>query len=829
MLRDFIARLPVVDQHVHNVVEGPGNVPLHHILAETSDTTVLEDHVPHTLCYLRTLQDLAELYGCTPDQVESVRRTLPINEMTKLCYKNVHALLIDDGYTPSGQANQTVQWHAQHVPVAKRIFRIEIEALKLLQDLSNPAYDSISGVAAAVRADVAANRHIIVGLKSISCYRTGLAIDPTTDFATVEKAYAALREEVRGRIAKSPTTQFRETKKTPVEKIVIDYLVVLALEMAIEYDIPLQFHTGFGDTDMQLSDGNPTHLKAILDLEKFRKAKIVLLHSSYPYSREAGYLASVYPQVYLDVGLAIPRLSVDGMLQAVGQLLELCPISKLLFSSDGTVSPEMCYIGVKWSKYVVTELLNRSVANKELTVDQATDAARKIFFENAVALYHLTPPQISLPPSISPPLAIPEGVQLVRLVWCGNDGLLRAKCVHVNALAKVQDSGVALTSAVQGLMAFADVLVPNCGLTSSEDIWMIPDLSTLKQLPHHPKHAMALVQLRDLNGKTTLCPRSAAQRQIDLFKELGLGIFCGFENEFNLYDSKNEPVDGTSYCQTYAMNLAPSFLDDLVESITAIGAPLWLVHPEACIGQFELSLTKLPALEAADKQLFLREIIKGVAVKHGYQPCFLPKPFEMQAGNGAHLHLSLWKGEANLTKEFPPLVKHFLAGILAHLDGILAITCATVNSYARMTPSCWAGIYSCWGIDNKEAAIRLCTSPDGYSNVELKTVDPTATPHLALAVVLAAGLDGIRRELELPPPVHGDPHNLSDDEKVKGHVRRLPSTLGAALDAFEADQVLVDALGARQAKAYVAVKRAHVAQFQAATIPEFVQTFRTKF
>ncbi|RHY10680.1 hypothetical protein DYB36_011144 [Aphanomyces astaci] len=263
-------------------------------------------------------------------------------------------------------------------------------------------------------------------------------------------------------------------------------------------------------------------------------------------------------------------------------------------------------------------------------------------------------------------------------------------------------------------MAYADILVPNCGLTSSEDLWVMPDVSTI------------------------------------MYVLLGLDVYCGFENEFNLYTAQNEPVDSTSYCQTLAINQSATFLDDLVEAIADIGAPLWLVHPEACVGQFEVTLTKLLAMEAADMQLYLREIIKGVAFQNGYQACFLPKPFEMQAGNGAHLHLSLWRGHDNLTTDLPPLVKLFMAGILAHLDGILAV-------------------------------------------------------------------------------IHGDPHALSDLEKARCKVTRLPTTLGAALDAFEADQVLVDALGARQAQAYVAVKRAHFLQFQSTPLPEFVQTFRTKF
>ncbi|ETV74883.1 hypothetical protein, variant 4 [Aphanomyces astaci] len=575
MLHELFAFLPVVDQHVHNVIENPGQIPLHHILAETSDPTVLADHVPHTLCYLRTLHDLASLFTCGADEVETVRQSIPVEQLAMLSYVNVHALLIDDGYQPRGLVNYPLEWHTQYVPVVKRIYRIEVEVSKFIDDVSNPAYDTIDGVRAAFEAAVRADHGSIVGLKSVACYRTGLSIQPTYDIAAVAAVYATIRADIKAQVDPPP---FRLMQKT-----LIDYLIIVALELALELDIPLQFHTGFGDTDMQLEWGNPTLLKPLLDMPQFQRAKIVLLHSSYPYSREAGYLASVYPHVYVDMGLAVPRLSLEGMKSTVGQLLELCPISKLLFSSDGTITPETTFIGVKWAKFVLAELLQECITANELTVDQALASAKKIFFENAVALYHLPVPVYSIiMPSDAPSVVgVPGGVKVVRLVWCGNDGVLRAKCVQAHrAFTRVQREGLALTSAVQGLMAYADILVPNCGLTSSEDLWVMPDVSTIIQLPHHPKHAMTLVHLKDRDGGTSLCPRSTAHRQVERLKELGLDVYCGFENEFNLYTAQNEPVDSTSYCQTLAINQSATFLDDLVEAIADIGAPLWLVHPE---------------------------------------------------------------------------------------------------------------------------------------------------------------------------------------------------------------------------------------------------------
>lgn len=154
-------------------------------------------------------------------------------------------------------------------------------------------------------------------------------------------------------------------------------------------------------------------------------------------------------------------------------------------------------------------------------------------------------------------------------------------------------------------------------------------------------------------------------------------------------------------------------------------------------------------------------------------------------------------------------VQAFLAGILDHLPGILAITCPSVNSYHRMVENFWAGVYKCWGVDKKEAPLRLTTDTVSkcFNKVELEAIDSTANPHLALAVLIAAGLDGIERQLPLQPPTIGNPADLSEQDRIDCGIERLPASLPAALAALESDPVLCKTLGHRYLQVYLAVRR----------------------
>ena len=168
---------------------------------------------------------------------------------------------------------------------------------------------------------------------------------------------------------------------------------------------------------------------------------------------------------------------------------------------------------------------------------------------------------------------------------------------------------------------------------------------------------------------------------------------------------------------------------------------------------------------------------------------------------------------------------HFIGGLLAHLPALVALTCASVNSYRRLAPQMWASAYTCYGMDNREAAIRICSplrgDPGSSVHLELKPSDSSANPYLALGAFVYAGLDGIRSKLDPGEAVNVDPATLTDAERASGDTHRLPASLNAALDALAADEMLMDLLGPLRSSAYLAVKRSEAAHFAHSTDPYY--------
>ncbi|HZU19057.1 MAG TPA: glutamine synthetase, partial [Candidatus Dormibacteraeota bacterium] len=246
-------------------------------------------------------------------------------------------------------------------------------------------------------------------------------------------------------------------------------------------------------------------------------------------------------------------------------------------------------------------------------------------------------------------------------------------------------------------------------------------------------------------------------------------------------------------------------------------------YPELGWGQQELSVRHAPALRAADNHLLYRETVRAVAARHGLAASFAPKPWPDQPGNGCHLHFSAWDRPGRRNRfagedgGLSELGRHFVAGVLQHLPGLIALTCGSVNSYRRLVPQTWASAYRVWGPDNREAALRLPSPFWGReadsANVELKACDSSANPYLALGGVIAAGLDGVERELPLPPPVTVDPHLLDEQERARLGAARHPADLKEAIERLENDRVLMDALGDRLATSYLAVKRSDIEGF----------------
>ena len=233
--------------------------------------------------------------------------------------------------------------------------------------------------------------------------------------------------------------------------------------------------------------------------------------------------------------------------------------------------------------------------------------------------------------------------------------------------------------------------------------------------------------------------------------------------------------------------------------------------------------------------MLFRETVRGVAFHRGLWASLAPKPIPDPAGNGTHLHGSLIdlgaEGGRNAFADptdrngLSQVGYHFIGGLLAHLPALVALTCASVNSYRRLAPQMWASAYTCYGMDNREAAIRICSplrgDPGSSVHLELKPSDSSANPYLALGAFVYAGLDGIRSKLDPGEAVNVDPATLTDAERASGNTHRLPASLNAALDALSADEMLMDLLGPLRSSAYLAVKRSEAAHFAHSTDPYY--------
>jgi glutamine synthetase len=421
------------------------------------------------------------------------------------------------------------------------------------------------------------------------------------------------------------------------------------------------------------------------------------------------------------------------------------------------------------------------------------------------------------------------GVKLVRCLYTDNGGIIRGKATHISGLRDRIEAGIGLTLAMQA-MNMLDQLAPVEGMGPVGEVRLTPDPSTFRLLPYAEKSAAMTTDMIKLDGQPwEACPRSFLKRQIKAAADMGLSLQMAVELEWSMAqqmtDGSFQPVDEALCFSTTAMTISHKVSLAIVEALEAQNIPVELYYPELGHGQQELSIHHADPLAAADNHIFTRETIRNVAYQHGMVASLAPKPFLDQAGNGGHIHFSLWDNNAqrNLMYDssgpysMSPLGLSFIAGILDHLPGLLALTCACYNSYHRLQPHFWSSAYTAWGPDNREGAVRVASrykgNEEGTANAELKAADLSANPYLAFGALIAAGLDGVRRNLDPGEPVLIDPGNFSESERTKRGIRRFPTTLNETVDALEKDAVLTNALGPLLATSYIAVKRLEYQSF----------------
>ncbi|MFD5464739.1 glutamine synthetase [Kitasatospora sp. NPDC127059] len=431
-------------------------------------------------------------------------------------------------------------------------------------------------------------------------------------------------------------------------------------------------------------------------------------------------------------------------------------------------------------------------------------------------------------------------VEAVAVTWVDNAGIARVKAVPLTGLVQAAQWGL-------GTAPCFDVFLADDAITTSPliggptgDLRLYPDLDRIVPLAAQPGWAWAPGDRHtQAGGPHPGCQRLFARRMEAAAAARGLSLKAGIEVEWvvALAGSPHEPPQYPTHGPAYGMQRLTDlsdYLRDVLRALGEQGLAVLQIHPEYSPGQFEVSVAAEGPVAAADTSVLVRHTVRAVSARHGLRASFAPVVEPDGVGNGGHLHLSLWRdgrnlghggsGPHGLTAE----AEGFLAGVLQALPELLVLGCSSPTGYLRLVPQHWAGAYQCWGLENREAALRLVTGSTGEraatANAEVKCFDASANPYLALGAVIAAGLAGLEQRRALPPEFTGDPAAAEP-----GTVPRLPQGPAEAIAAYEHSAVLREALGEPLHQAVLAVRRAEAEQFAALGPEEAVTATRWRY
>ncbi|MFX0115358.1 MAG: glutamine synthetase family protein [Candidatus Hodarchaeota archaeon] len=356
--------------------------------------------------------------------------------------------------------------------------------------------------------------------------------------------------------------------------------------------------------------------------------------------------------------------------------------------------------------------------------------------------------------------------------------------------------------------------------TKHSDLSLLPDPNTFLVLPWDQRIGRILCDVKKADGQDfDACPRTILKHQIDKLATSGsLQYLCRPELEFYLVD-EDCPADEAHYMDLEPWDEFASLRRKMIDVALEIGVPIKYGHHECGPGQIEVEFLYDDPLRAADYTQLFKNLARYLSWdEEGFIATFMPKPFSGEAGNGLHIHQRLLKSEQSIfTNEDGELTdecRYFIGGLIKHAPAMTAITCPTVNSFRRMVAGQEAPVYLTWGVANRTALIRI----PGYekeAKLEYRGGDGAANIYLLLSVLIASGLDGIKRKIEPPEQVTIDIDALSNKERREMGIELLPSNLSEALDALEEDEFMKGVLGADLLEVYLREKRKEWSEFQA--------------
>ena len=406
-----------------------------------------------------------------------------------------------------------------------------------------------------------------------------------------------------------------------------------------------------------------------------------------------------------------------------------------------------------------------------------------------------------------------QGITFLRLQF--------TDILGVNKNVEVPDSQ--FEKALEGDIMFDGSSIEGFVRIEESDMVLKPDLETFRVLPYDDEGgrvARLICDIYNPDGSSFAgCTRQTLKRQIARAKSLGFEMMAGAEAEFFIFqlDASGDPTtvthDKGGYFDQTPVDRAEEIRRLIIRDLVSMGFEVEAGHHEVAPGQHEIDFRYTEALETADNLATFRFIVRNVAYRHGFIATFMPKPIFGQNGSGMHTHQSLFQGEENAFHdpkgkwELSTTALQYVAGLLKHACGFCAVTNPLVNSYKRLVPGYEAPTNVAWSMRNRSPLVRIPDRRGIGTRCELRMPDPSANPYLALAVQLAAGLDGIEHKLVPPDPVNKNIFTMSFRERRKFRIDELPRDLHEALDELEKDDVIRAALGAHIYERFVEAKR----------------------
>ena len=417
--------------------------------------------------------------------------------------------------------------------------------------------------------------------------------------------------------------------------------------------------------------------------------------------------------------------------------------------------------------------------------------------------------------------ATESGIRFVQLQFTDIIGVVKAVTIPIHQLEGSVRHGTWFDgSSIEGFTRIAE-----------SDQYLMPDMSTFSEIPWQKASgprgtARVICDVFTPNGEPFVGdPRRVLRNQVERAAKLGYVVNTGPELEFFLFrrgeDGGIEPLphDQAGYFD-FSTDLAGEIRHDMVDALEAFGIRVEAAHHEVAQGQHEIDFEYSDALRTADNAITFKFALKAIAQQHGLYATFMPKPIHGINGSGMHTHQSLWSiaDERNAFADpsnkygLSDVARSYMAGILAHARGMIAILAPLVNSYKRLVPGYEAPTYLTWGRTNRSALIRVPKVSPGKSiegtRVEVRCPDPSSNTYLAFAAMIAAGLDGVERGLTLGDPVEESLFEMDAATIAAKGIRELPGTLGEAIDELEKDSVITEALGDHVFSHYIEAKRA---------------------